>query len=253
MSKESAFEVGRLYVPLKTIADTLTASQKDVFVRLPGLLGYWPMGIRDSVGNVPDHAGGGGFFTEVGTVPTGYDGDSFVHLGNGTNYLTTVTSFGVTGLEAWISSSIRGLTIGGWFMIDSLPASAAGFISKDAAAPNRGYYLAVTSAGAVTFSMSATGAAQSFVTSPATSTGVWHFITGRFMPSAEVATFVDGDKTTNSTAIPAQCNVSTGNFEVGRFAQTNSFVLHGKTRDVFICAAALDDALIEEVRVTSTP
>lgn len=253
MSEEAAFEVGRLFGPLTQIANTLTASQKDVFIRLPGLLGYWPMGIRDNAGNVPDHAGGGGFFTEVGTCPTGYDGNSFVHLGNGINYLTTVTSFGVTGLETWISSSIRGLTLGGWFMFDALPASAGGLLSKDAAAPNRGYYLAFGSGSVATFSMSATGAAQTFATSATATLSSWHFVVGRFIPSAEVAVFVDSDKTANATAVPAQCNVSTGNFEVGRFQSSDAFIQHGKSRDVFICAAALSDALIEEVRVTSTP
>lgn len=253
MGDRTAFEVGRLYPLLKTVADTLTASQKDVFVRLPGLLGYWPMGIRDGAGNVPDHAGGGGFFTEVGTVPTDYDGNSFVHLGNGINYLTTVTSFGVTGLETFVSSSIRGLTLGGWFMLDSLPANAGGLLAKDALAPNRGYYLAFGSAGVVTFSVSGAGSAQSFATSGATSLAAWHFVVGRFIPSNEVAVFVDGDKTANAVSIPAQCNVSTGNFEVGRFQSSDSFIQHGKVRDAFICAAALSDSLIEEIRATSAP
>jgi len=253
MSADTAFEVGRLYQPIRAIADVLTAAQEDVFVRLPGLLGYWPMGIRDNAGNVADHSGGGGFFTETGSCPTGYDGNSFVHLGNGVNYLTTVTTYGITGLETWISSSLRGLTLGGWFMMDTFNPSSGGLMSKDANTPNRGYYLAASSAGAITMSISGTGAAQSFITSPAATISQWHFIIGRFIPSNEVAVFIDGDKTTNSTAIPAQCNVSTGNFEIGRFNSNDVLIQHGKARDLFICAAALSDALIEQIRITSAP
>lgn len=253
MGDRTAFEVGRLYPLLKTVADTLTASQKDVFVQLPGLLGYWPMGIRDNAGNVPDHAGGGGFFTEVGTCPTGYDGNSFVHLGDGVNYLTTSTSFGVTGLEAWISSSIRGLTVGGWFMIDASGAGDRGLVSKDGATPDRGYGLFTGSSDTIGFYMSGTGAALLVATGPVVTLGGWHFVVGRFIPSTEVAVITDGNKTVNVTAIPASIFVSTQAFEVGRFTADNTTIVHGKVRDLFICAAALSDALIEQIRATSVP
>lgn len=253
MSKESAFEVGRLYLQVKRIADTLTASQKDVFIQLPGLLAYYPMGIRFLTGAVAEHGGSGIQLLQTGVCPVGYDGNAFTHLGDGTNYLSASGVMGVTGLETWMSSSLRGLTAGGWFMFDSLPGTSGGLLSKDDVAPDRGYYLAFGSAGVVTFSISGTGAAQVFAASGAVNLGAWHFVVGRFDPSIEVAVFVDGDKVTNTTAVPAQCNVSTGNFEVGRFAQNDALIQHCKARDVFICAGALSDALIEEVRVTSVP
>lgn len=253
MSKESAFEVGRLYVPLKTIADTLTASQKDVFIRLPGLISYYPMGIRDIAGNVRDHSGAGSTLSQVGVCPVGYDGNSFTHLGNGANYLQASTGFGVTGLETWISSSIRGLTIGGWLMIDTSPTTQAGIFSKDGPAPQRGYSLGLTTGDQPFFAASSTGAASVAAVGGVASIGVWHFFAGRFTPGAEVAIFSDGDKTVNTTAVPASINVSTQAFEVGRYLNDNNRVIHGKTRDVFVCASALSDALIEEVRVTSVP
>ncbi len=253
MSKESAFEVGRLYLPIKTIADTLTASREDVFVGLPGLIAYYPMGIRDISGNVRDHSGAGSTLPEVGTCAVGYDGNSFTHLGNGTNYLATGTGFGLTGLEAWISSSIRGLTVGAWFMIDSSPSPDSGLISKDGPPPNRGYGLIFTVGGTVLFFASGTGAATVNANSGAVSTGEWHFIVGRYIPSTEVAVFVDGDKTTTTAAIPASQFVSAQAFEIGRFFNDNTRITHGKVRDAFVCASALSDALIEETRVTSVP
>lgn len=253
MSKESAFEVGRLYQPIKAIADTLVASQKDVFVILPGLAGYYPMGIRNQSGHEVEHSGTGVNLIQQGTCPTAYDGNSFVHLGSGTNYLFGSSLYGITGLETWITPSLRGLTVGGWFMADSTPAVGGGLISKDVVTPNRGYALAWFTANDPFFLTSGNGTAIQVVSAPAQSLGVWHFIVGRFIPSTEIAVFVDGDKTVNITAIPVSLNVSTQAFEVGRYFNDNTRVFHGKARDVFVCAAALSDALIEQIRVTSTP
>jgi len=253
LSKESAFEVGRLYAPIKAIADTLVASQKDVFVRLPALVGYWPMGMR-AAGTVTDHTGNGFTLTQTGTNPVGYDGNSFSHLGNGTNYVSNSSAqLGLSGLETWVSSSIRGLTIGGWFMVDSLPASQGGLAGKFGVITDYGYALVVLASGAIQTIISANGSNVFSVSSPVAPTGQWIFLAGRFIPSTELAVFVDADKSVNTTAIPASINFSSQDFEVGRFANSNPFIAHTKARDVFICASALSDALIEEIRVTSTP
>lgn len=253
MSEDTAFEVGRLYQPIKAIADTLVASQKDIFVRLPGLIAYYPMGIRNQSGHTVEHSGTGVNLIQQGTCATGYDGNSFAHLGSGTNYLFGASLYGITGLEAWITASLRGLTVGGWFMVDSTPGVDSGLISKDAPAPNRGYALAWAATNAPLFETSSTGAAAVRATGGVGATGVWHFIVGRHIPSTEVAVFMDGDKSTNTTAVAAAINVSPQAFEVGRFFADNTRIIHGKTRDVFVCAAALSDALIEQIRVTSTP
>lgn len=253
MSASTNFEIARLGVPLQQIADTLSASQKDLFVRLPGLLAYWPMGIRGLTGNVLDHSGAGRSLFETGVCPTGYDGNAFVHLGNGTNFLDGLNTFGVDGLETFISSSIRGLTMGGWFMIDSSPTTPSGLISKDGATPDRGYLLGWLTTDQPIFLVSGTGAAINSVTAPVSTLSVWHFLVGRYTPSTEVAVFVDGDKTVTTTAIPASLNISAQAFEIGRYLNDNNRIIHGKIRDLFICAAALSDAQIEEIRVTSTP
>ena len=253
MSEDTAFEVGRLYKPIKAIADTLVASQKDIFVRLPGLVAYWPMGIRFA-GNAVEHGGAGFNLAQTGVCPTGYDGNSFAHIGNGTNFFWSSSSqLAVSGTETWISSSIRGLTLGGWFMADSTPTTNSGLITKDKDAPERGYGLLYTSSDEVQFFASGTGAATVLATSAEVGTGSWRFMVGRFIPSTEVAVFVDGDKVVNSTAIPAAVNGSAQDFEVGRYFNDNNRIVHGKSRDVFICASSLSDALIEEVRATSVP
>lgn len=253
MSEDTAFEIGRLYPPIKAIADTLVASQKDIFVRLPGLVGYYPGGIRNQSGNLSEHSGNAYTLLQTGVCPVGYDGNAFSHLGNGTNYLHAAAIFPITGLETWITSSMRGLTIGGWFMVDSTPASLAGIISKWAPSPDRGYALEWVSSNVARFAMSSNGAAAFFVDSSASPISTWTFLVGRFIPSTEIAVFANGDKSVNTTAIPASVNVSTQDFEIGRIDGDNALIFHGKARDVFICAAALSDALIEEIRVTSAP
>ncbi len=253
MGLETAFEVGQMGLDIKRIADTLVASQKDVFVRLPGLLAYYPMGIRNASGLAIDHSNAGANLLQQGLCPTGYDGNSFAHLGDGTNYLYGSASNQITGLETYISSSLRGLTLGGWFMIDSAPAVAGGLLSRSDDTPDRGYFLVQTNSGEAWFVASGTGAAVVQVLSATYTIGVWRFIVGRFTPSTEVAVFVDGDKNTSTVAIPASLNVSAQAFEVGRYYNDNTRIVHGKARDVFVCAASLSDALIEEIRVTSVP
>lgn len=253
MSKDTAFEVGRLYAPIKAIADTLVSSQKDVFVRLPALVAYYPMGIR-AAGAVTDHSGSGFPLTQTGTCPVGYDGNSFTHLGDGTNFLwNSSAQLGLSGLETWVTASLRGLTVGGWFMVDGTPAIDGGLISKEGVVGNAGYALIWRTSNAPTFTCSNTGSDAFTATAPASTQTQWHFLVGRFLPSTEVAVFVDGDKTVNVASIPASVNVSTQNTEVGRRSNNNASIVHAKARDVFVCASALSDELIEEIRATSGP
>lgn len=251
MSSLEAFEIGRLFLPIKTIADTLTAAQSDLFIRLPGLQGYWPTSIRTNGGNVVDHSDGSYDLMEVGSCQTGYDGNAFAHLGNGINYLSGTLVGGIEGTEAWIESAIRGLTIGCWVNVDETPSIYSGVMSKDGLATNRGYGLWWQQSNAPAFFVSGDGTTTDFVTAPPSSIAQWVFLVGRFIPSTEVAVFVNGVKTSNSTSIPASINVSTGSFEVGRYLGVNSRILHCRVRDVFICAAALTDAQIVQIMNSS--
>lgn len=254
MSDRTAFEVGRLYQPIKTIADTLVASQKDIFVRLPGLVGYWPSGIRAASGQVVEHGGSGFNLFQTGACPVGFDGNSFAHLGNGTNFVwSSSTQLGLTGTETWISSSIRGLTVGAWFMVDTSPTISTGLMGKDGVASDRGYAVDWLGTNAPRFGVSGTGGAVVLATGGVQAIGQWIFIVGRFIPSTEVSVIVNGDKSVNTTAVPASVFGSSQNFEVGRYFNDNTRIIHGKVRDAFLCASALSDEVIEELRVTSVP
>lgn len=253
MGIESAVEIGRLFRPIQAIANALTASRKDLFVRLPGLVGYWPMGMR-AAGNVIEHSGSGFNLSQTGTCPTGYDGNSFTHLGDGTNYVwNSSVQLGLTGLETWIDSALRGLTIGGWFAIDDFPSNQGGLITKFGAITEYGYALYVNAAEDVTFSVSSNGSALFQVVSQVVGLGQWYFLVGRYTPATEIAVFANGVKTANTTAIPVSINASAQNLEVGRYLAQDSRIQHARARDVFICAAALSDELIDEIRLASVP
>lgn len=253
MSADTAFEVGRLFAPLKAISDTLTAAQKDIFIRLPGLAGYYPMSVVTNTGAAAEHSQGGTQLSETGTVPLAFDGNAYRHLGNGTNYLSAVGVYGLTGTEAYIEAGLRGLTIGAWCMVDTVPAVSGSVVSRDGVASNRGYSIIFNSSLEFRFILSGTGGAAFVAQGLPTTLGVWHFAVGRFLPSTEIAIIVDGDKQVNTTAIPASCNVSTQAFEVGRNLNDNTRILHAKIRDLFICRSSLSDQLIEEVRQSSVP
>jgi len=254
MSFATAFEVGRLYLPLKTIADQFTLAQKDLFIRLPGLRGYWPMSIVNSAGVAIDHSGASSDLLRTGSPLFDYDGNAYVQLGVATDFLyTTAPTLGITGTEAWIDSGLRGLTIGGWFWVDSTPAASSGLISKDAPATERGYVLYWTPANNPSFYVSVDGTAGALISYSARPLNTWTFIVGRFTPGAEVAIFVNADKATNTTSIPASINVSTQNFEVGRDFNSDGSIIQGRARDVFVCATALSDQTITDLYRASMP
>lgn len=253
MSVEAAFEVGRLYAPIKTIADTLTASNKDVFIPLPALMGYYPMSALSTSGSATNHTGAGGDLVQTGIVPAGFDGNAYRQTGAGTDYLSVTSAYGIIGTETFVSSSIRGLTVGCWCMVDTQPGPNVGVAGKAGVSANQGYGIFYRSTADFKFFVSGDGSALVIAAGGAAALGIWHFVVGRFTPSVEVAIFTDGDKRVNTTSVPSSCFVSSQAFEVGRFFADNTRIMHGKVRDLFICASALSDDLIEEVRNGSKP
>jgi len=254
MSLEVATEVGRLWEPINRIANILTASQKDLFIKLPALEAYFPMSLVGLGGLARNH-GEGVDLQMTGTVTAGYDGNSYRQLGGGVNYLAvTDGAFNLTGLETYIEAALRGFTIGGWFKLDSTVAATRGMITKDGIAANRGYAMAYNSTDNPILIVSSNGAATfSVVSTGQVTVGQWHFLVARFHPSVELAIFLDSQKTVNVTAIPASCFASTQAFEVGRQLNSDTRIPTAKVRDVFISRAILSDELIEEVRLASVP
>jgi len=254
MSLDTALEVGRLYAPIKQIADMLSQAQVDTFVQLPGLRGYWPMSAVNSSGAAVDLGNASVNLLRQGSPLFSYDGNAYIQLGVANDYLSTsLSDLNITGTEAWIDPSIRGLTIGGWFWVDDATVDPRGLISKFGASPQYGFSLTWTEVNQPRFMISGNGTTVALVNYSVRLVSTWYFIVGRFTPSTEVAIFVNDDKVINTTTIPASINVSTQSFEVGRYFNNNDNIVEGRARDVFVCTAALPDSLIEKIREASAP
>lgn len=253
MNGESAFEVGLATVQIKRIADVLVASQSDLFVRSPAITGYFPMSVLNAAnGWATNHGGSGDDLEETGDCPVGYDGNSYRHFPGGTNYLSA-GGYNVSGLEAWVEAGIRGLTVGGWFYPDAVPGTQAGLITKMGVITDYSFGMVQRSTGEIQGVVSNNGSALNTVVGDEVPLGSWHFLAMRFTPSTELAVWMDGLKTTLETAIVASLYATSQDFEVGRHANNNSWTYHGRARDIFICQAALPDALIDQLRLSSAP
>lgn len=253
MSNESV-EIGRLYKPIKAIADAIVPQVREPFVNLPGLRGYWPMSVVDFLGNAKDHSGASSDLARVGSPQFGYDGDAYVQCGVGSDYLAGSTSAQtVTGLEAWIDPNIRGLTVGCWVKVGASPAANAGLVTKWGLSTTRSYQLAWRADNSVLFGVTAAGTTATLVLSDVSGIGVWTYIVGRFTPSTELAVFVNQAKSVNTTSIPSSIFTGTSIFEIARVGATAPGILEAKFRDAFLCQAILTDAEIESLRLASLP
>lgn len=262
MSLKTAFEMGLIRPVIQSIADILTSGisvkmipeNREPFINLPGLRGYWPMSIAKYTGEAIDHSGASSDLTRVGAPQFGYDDDSYMQVGVSTDYLTGFTTQqSVTGLEAWIDPAIRGMTLGCWIYLDVTPPPNKGIISKWQVSPQRSYSLHFTTGSALAFLVTLNGTSVIFVTGSVIPVQTWTFVAGRFTPSTEIALFINDAKFTNTTTIPASLNVSTAVFEVGRVSAADANILKAKIRDVFLCQTILTDDQVETLRRNSLP
>lgn len=254
MGLETAFELGRLYQPIKTIADTLQSSQDKIFLELPGLIAWFPGGVTSDNGHMVNTALFPTYMEQQGTCPIGYDSHPYRTTGNGTNYLKTGGLAPCLGTETWIDAPLRGLTIGCWLKLVSLPASLnAGVMGKNGPPTELGYSIQVHLSGTLRWIISGNGSSAILVDTGVLGLGVWAFVCARFDPSVEIAIFLNGTKTINVSGVPAALNASTSNFEVGRTLDTDTRIGNFQTRDIFVCQSALSDDLIATIMATSSP
>ncbi|MCK5014679.1 MAG: hypothetical protein KAS66_12765 [Candidatus Omnitrophica bacterium] len=212
------------------------------------------MSTVDFLGNAKDHSAGSSDLARIGGPTFGYDGDAFVQCGVGTDYLAGSTSAQtITGTEVWIAPAIRGLTVGCWVRVDASPTTTGGLVTKWGIGGTRSYLLAWQTDNKALFGVTATGGAATSIASGINMLDEWIFIVGRFTPSNEVAVFVDSAKFVNTTAVPASIFTGTSVFEVARLGALTSGILQASFRDAFLCAVALTDIQIENLRLSSLP
>ncbi len=213
-----------------------------LFKSIHGLVGFWPMNSIDA-SLVYDQSGQSRSLTKNGT-PLTYElpsMTSYIDLNGTTQYLSRAdeASLDITGA----------LTIGGWFYFDALGTAAfEAVIGKfnDNAVNERSYLLYLNNVGGtVVFVISTNGSlgagSSNDVATGALAISNWYFIVGRYTPSTELAVFVNGVKTVNTTAIVASAFNSNAQFEIGRRNKANTF-MNGRASLCFLSMKALPDA-----------
>lgn len=225
------------------------------YLSLPGLVAFWPMSsVQRSTGQAYDISGQARHLTYNGNPQYNLYNSLVPYLdcdGTG-DFLSRAdeTDLDILGTETIYSASQRGLTLGGWFWFDVVPASTRGIFGKwnDVGVNQRSYALFWTSFPVLGFIVSVDGTAATLVTGAESEPGGWYFIVGRFSPSTELALFVNGVKTVNTTSIPASIFASTATLavpqqNVGGVANN----IDGRVSHTFLCANVIPDARIQRL------
>jgi hypothetical protein len=226
--------------------ETLAARLLD----LPMLRGAWA-GSVDSGGDWYDISGHGHHLTYNGNPTFNYDGliGYWDYDGTG-DYHSRLdeADLDITGLETYVAAAARGLTMGGYFYIDAFPAALNyDYLIGKWGAGNETYLLCIYN-GPPAFVLfivrnTALGINVSVATTLVT-TGQWYSFIGRYIPSTEIALFVNGIKYTNLVNVPVSLPNTAANFVIGADSAGTGNLFDGRASHCFLCAAALSDAQI---------
>lgn len=220
-----------------------------IFKNIPGGRGFWPPShiraggeLADIIAANPMTNNGNAQFSFTGLFP-------WIDLNGSSQYFSVAdtSALDITGTESYIASAARGLTIGGWFYFDTTASTVEALMSKWLGASNFSYILNRQSGGNIRFSITSggTSATQDFVDSSGTvGANAWTFVVGRFTPSTELAVFVNGTKTTETSGIAASIFSGSANFEIGSLAGGSS-LLNGRYGGGFLSMMALSDTVID--------
>lgn len=219
-------------------------SAVSTFQALPGLRGFWPMSAFGSTGQAFDQSGNVRTLTYNGNPTYGQSNlFPYIELDGTGDYLSRLDEAGldILGTETYVEGASRGLTMGGWFKFDSLDAVSEQLISKLQTGVQGAYYMYRNALSTVvSFSINSGGANVS--SSIILDTTNWFFCVSRYVPSTTVDLYVNGTKDSAATAIAAIVNLP-DQFVIG--GETGGLELFdGKISMVFLCAAALSDAII---------
>lgn len=220
-----------------------------MFQALPGLRGFWPMGVVAGGGEARDQSGLNRILSYNGNPVYDYDGlIPFIRFDGTGDYLsrTDEAENSITGTESYIGTP--GLTLGGWFRPED-DATAQSLISKWGGVGNYSYSLSLQGGVAgdpVYFTMSDDGTNTSSVASTTGySASTWQFVAGRFNDSntgEELAVWLNDEMTTAATA---RASIFDGNGDFNISGQNSGSNLYtGRASMCFLCACALDDATV---------
>lgn len=234
-----------------TFGPTL-AEANTTYLALPALRGFWQPGAIDETGAIYDQGGQSRKLTMNGTptLQVRSNVTSISALNGTTDFFSRATEAGlnIIGTEASVLAANRGIAVGGWFNVTTFAAGHELIGKTDSGTVTNWQYGIYHNVGGPP--VFAVGAAATGVTSSVSpSAATWFFVVGRWTPSTELAVFVNGTKTTNTTAIPATIPVpaTPRPFTIGVHGQGGIGFLPGFWGQAFLCGAILTDDLINYV------
>lgn len=225
------------------------AEADNLYLSLPGLVGYWPgnaMGSSSaSVAELSDKGPRRLNLTRNGTPNVTAEASSLAvwQEFNGTTDWYShadAASFDITG----------GLTIMAWVRFDAT-ASATEFVACKWGASNISYGIWRSSDGTGRFGVSVNGTTITLaLTANTLAANKWYFLAGRYSPSAQVKIW-DGSISNlrtaeNTTSIPASLFNGTALFGIGARSGGADY-LNGRISRVALCNMAVPDQFIDVV------
>ena len=245
---------------LSPVAATIGTIQQ-----FPALRGFWPMSGQDWDGTncrYFDYSGAWFPMQASGLVNSQAALEEanehyvpHVHMNAFSNsYLfhTDHPQFDITGLETFVASAQRGMTLGLWWHSDITPSSSGtGLMSKYyTVGSQRSFLLYITSGSPhyINALMAGAGAGPNYTSQAPHEVVIdqWNLNVMRFVPGTAVQHFSNGEWFENTTSIPASIFSGTARLEIGSY-QNGLYPLNGGVSMVFICASAVHKKMIENL------
>jgi len=227
---------------------------------LPGLVGLWTGGgfgvTADPFGICTDQSGGGQYLIGVNSPELSHGNNGVVPFQSHTRansekfYNSLDRSFWITGIDSTVEASIRGLTFGGWFRLDSL-ANKMGLMGKYEGTGNkRSYVLLYDNADSkwtIMISDNGTAVTDSNDHPDLPIIDTWYHVVGRYTPGSLLDIFADGVISTSATGdLSLHQNLSAftvGSYETGG----TTYYLDGDWSMAWVCACILPDEMIQRI------
>jgi len=231
--------------------ESLSTDAIGKYLSLPGLRGFWPMSSFNSSGNAFDLSGQSRTLTYNGNPTYNFAGLApYLDFDGTGDYLSRSDESGldIIGTESYVAPAARGLTLGGWFWLDDLLSIKALMFKGNTTAAQSAYEIYVATISGNTHMRVSTGATyiQAILLNGMSSTGTWYFVCGRYDPSTEVKVWVNGQTTETTVSVPASLQNSSLDFAIGA-TSAGLLPLNGRASFCFLCAAALSDAIINNL------
>ena len=218
----------------------------NMFLALPQLRGFWPMSSIDDAFAAYDLSKQGRTLTATSLTAasfgvknimpyTTYDGSADYH-----------SRADEAGMD--IASS---MTMGCWFSPTTTPTGTSEVImGKDGTGGGNDEAYSIwrqATSGQIRAHMSDDGATTYQVNNTTTVpvAGSWYFLVLRFVPSTSVDSYVNNEKKSNTSSIPATIYNTSEGFAIGaRHPSSAQRFMNGDISLAFICAASLTDSHI---------